>query len=118
MKALQLYVQNRPEALAQTLAGMNDIHRSIRIMLETLFENLPKDVDRSVSEFTVKHIGQVMQALFQSKNVTSHFPNKDSSTQKKHGLKPDRPDFTATTTSAIASLIASCPTLLVATGPS
>lgn len=37
-------------------------------------EYLPKDEDRSISEYeyTVKHIGPVMQAFFESKNVTSH----------------------------------------------
>lgn len=37
-------------------------------------EYLPKDEDRSISEYeyTVKHIGPVMQAFFESKTVTSH----------------------------------------------
>ncbi|KAH7026959.1 hypothetical protein BKA57DRAFT_511706 [Linnemannia elongata] len=90
-------VKDRKDDVAATLVPMNKDHRHIRIMLETLLEYLPKDEDRSISEYeyTVKHIGPVMQAFFESKNVTSHFPNKDSSTQKKLGLKPDRPDFTA-----------------------
>ncbi|KAF9160846.1 hypothetical protein BGX21_002554 [Mortierella sp. AD011] len=98
MKAVRLSIQNRKDDIAQILLPMNRDHRPIRIMLETLLEYLPKEEDRSISEyeFTVKHIGPVMQAFFQSKAVTSHFPNKDSSAQKKLGLRPDRPDFTAT----------------------
>ncbi|KAF9407163.1 hypothetical protein BGZ76_006170, partial [Entomortierella beljakovae] len=84
--------------IATALLPMNKDHRAIHIMLETLLEYLPKDEDRSVSEYeyTVKYIGPVMQAFFKSKTVTSHFPNKDSVMQKRLGLKPNRPDFTAT----------------------
>ncbi|KAK5815553.1 hypothetical protein F5H01DRAFT_191168 [Linnemannia elongata] len=72
MKAVKLCLQDRKDDVAATLVPMNKDHRHIRIMLETLLEYLPKDEDRSISD-----------------------PNKDSSTQKKLGLKPDRPDFTA-----------------------
>ncbi|KAF9343785.1 hypothetical protein BGX26_005202 [Mortierella sp. AD094] len=98
MKAVKLCLQDRKDDVAAALVPMNKDHRPIRIMLETLLEYLPKDEDRSISEYeyTVKHIGPVMQAFFESGTVTSHFPNKDSVTQKKLGLKPDRPDFTAT----------------------
>ncbi|KAF8924597.1 hypothetical protein BGZ58_001629 [Dissophora ornata] len=98
MKAVKLCLQNRKDDVAATLVPMNKHHRPIRIVLETLLEYLPKDEDRLISEYeyTVKYIKPVMQAFFESKTVTSHFPNKDSATQKKLGLRPDRPDFTAT----------------------
>ncbi|KAF9948540.1 hypothetical protein BGZ65_007997, partial [Modicella reniformis] len=98
MKALRLCLQGQRDKIAETLVGMNKNHRPIRIMLETLLEYLPKDEDRSISEYehTVKHIGPVLQAFFESETVTSHFPNKNSTTQKGLGLKPDRPDFTVT----------------------
>ncbi|KAF9993294.1 hypothetical protein BGZ79_002057, partial [Entomortierella chlamydospora] len=96
MKAAKLCLQDRKDDVAAALVPMNKDHRPIRIMLETLLEYLPKDEDRSISEYeyTVKYIGPVMQAFFESRTVTSHFPNKNSVTQKKLGLKPDRPDFT------------------------
>ncbi|KAF9916285.1 hypothetical protein FBU30_001474 [Linnemannia zychae] len=98
MKAVRLCIQNRMEDVAVTLAPLNKDHRPVRIMLETLLEYLPENEDRSISEydFSVKHIGPILQAFFQSKSVTAHFSNKDSATQKKLGLRSDRPDFTVT----------------------
>ncbi|KAF9157261.1 hypothetical protein BGX20_004036 [Mortierella sp. AD010] len=98
MKALRLCLQGRKDKIAETLVGMNKNHRPIRIMLETLLEYLPKDENRCISEYehTVKHIGPVLQAFFESSTVTSHFLNKNSATQKEQGLKPDRPDVIVT----------------------
>ncbi|KAG0334432.1 hypothetical protein BG004_000412 [Podila humilis] len=67
MKAVRLCMQNRMDDVAATLAPLNKDHRPIRIMLETLY-------------------GSMMQTN----------QNKDSTVQKKLGLRADRPDFTVT----------------------
>ncbi|KAG0305450.1 hypothetical protein BGZ98_004118 [Dissophora globulifera] len=45
-------------------------------------------------DFTVKHVGPIVEAFIDSKSVSSRFPKKDCETQKQLKIKPDRPDLT------------------------
>ncbi|KAF9080279.1 hypothetical protein BGX23_002374 [Mortierella sp. AD031] len=82
--------------VGQLLRPLEESHRRIKLLLETRLEYLPLEEVKDLSEmdFTVKHVGPVMEAFIDSKRISSRFPNKDCETQKRQKIKPDRPDLT------------------------
>ncbi|KAG0011164.1 hypothetical protein BGZ81_002365, partial [Podila clonocystis] len=66
-------------------------------MLETLLEYLPlKPVDTiSENSFVTKYVTPIIQAFVDGEVVKSDFPNTESTTQKRQGLKADKPDIRA-----------------------
>ncbi|KAF9276958.1 hypothetical protein BGZ74_003481 [Mortierella antarctica] len=82
--------------VGQLLRPLEENHRRIKLLLETRLEYLSLEEVKDLSEmdFTVKHVGPVMEAFFDSKCISSRFPNKDCETQKRLKIKPDRPDLT------------------------
>ncbi|KAG0208196.1 hypothetical protein B0O80DRAFT_167364 [Mortierella sp. GBAus27b] len=81
--------------VSQLLRPLDENHRRIKLLLETRLEYLPLEEVKDLSEmdFTVKHVGPVMEAFVDSKRASSRFPNKDCETQKRLNIKPDRPDL-------------------------
>ncbi|KAI8595727.1 hypothetical protein EDD21DRAFT_390372 [Dissophora ornata] len=94
MKAVRLYLKRKgSEAEVPSVGG----NKKIRIMLETLLEYLPLKTNNKVSEstFTVKYVGPIIQAYIDCDEVTSDFPNTNSTTQTQQNMKADRPDIRA-----------------------
>ncbi|KAF9120484.1 hypothetical protein BGX30_003140, partial [Mortierella sp. GBA39] len=141
MKAVRLYIKGDKDNAANVLYSLPKKDRKIRLMLETLLEYLPSKPVDSISEntFVTKYIAPIIQAFVDNDITTSDFPNTESTTQKRRGLRADRPDIRAlakkklsaktrglmlleevgtfvvpTTTATIPSLFAMIPTLLVA----
>ncbi|KAF9427888.1 hypothetical protein BGZ94_003939 [Podila epigama] len=90
MQVVRSYLNNKGED-ADTQMGAK---KKVRIMLETLLEYLPLRTDYDVSEstFVVKYIGPIIQAYIDGGDMTSDFPNTDSTTQKAQAMKAHRPD--------------------------
>ncbi|KAF9915938.1 hypothetical protein FBU30_001616 [Linnemannia zychae] len=97
MKAVRLYIKGDKDNAADVLYSLPKKDRKIRLMLETLLEYLPSKPVDSVSEntFITKYIAPIIQAFVDSDITTSDFPNTESTTQKRQGLKADRPDIRA-----------------------
>ncbi|KAG0374472.1 hypothetical protein BGX24_010356, partial [Mortierella sp. AD032] len=97
MKAVRLYIRGEKENASDVLYTLQKKDRKIRLMLETLLEYLPPKPVNSISEntFVTKYVAPIIQAFVDGDVVKSDFPNTESTTQKRQGLKADRPDIRA-----------------------
>ncbi|KAF9345644.1 hypothetical protein BGX26_002908, partial [Mortierella sp. AD094] len=93
VKAVRLRMNNKHEEASEAIGK---VERTIRLLFDNLFESLPDEVDRSVSEdtFTVNYVAPVLNSILRINGRTDvQYPNTESSVQKLQGLKPDRPDI-------------------------
>ncbi|KAG0219255.1 hypothetical protein BGX33_003801 [Mortierella sp. NVP41] len=93
LRAVRLWINGEKDEACETLRALD---RKLRIMFETLLEQLPMKQDRSVSEETlvVNYVSPLLHATLKSDSrFTVHFPNTLSEVQKHQGLKPDKPDI-------------------------
>ncbi|KAF9578962.1 hypothetical protein BGW38_004983, partial [Lunasporangiospora selenospora] len=93
VRAVRLWISNKREEASEVLRGLD---RKLRIMFETLLEQVPMKEDRSVSEetFVVNYVAPILHGVLRTDSRFSlHFPNTASEVQKHQGLKPDRPDI-------------------------
>ncbi|KAG0221949.1 hypothetical protein BGW41_006288 [Actinomortierella wolfii] len=95
MKAVRLYIKGDKDNAADVLYSLPKKDRKIRLMLETLLEYLPSKPAESISEstFVTKYVAPIIQAFMDNDITTSDFPNTESTTQKRQGLRADRPDI-------------------------
>ncbi|KAG0260427.1 hypothetical protein BG011_001898 [Mortierella polycephala] len=93
VKAVRLRMNNKHKEASEAIGK---VERTIRLLFDNLFESLPDEVDRSVSEvtFTVNYVAPVLNSILRIIGRTDvQYPNTESSVQKLQGLKPDRPDI-------------------------
>ncbi|KAF9410503.1 hypothetical protein BGZ76_005512 [Entomortierella beljakovae] len=97
MKAVWLYIKGDMDSAVNALYSLPKKDCKNRLMLETLLEYLPSKPDVSISEstFVTKYIALIIQVFMDSINTTSEFQNSESMTQKRQGLRADRPDIRA-----------------------
>ncbi|KAF8950992.1 hypothetical protein BGZ46_004208 [Entomortierella lignicola] len=78
---------------------LKSLDRKLRIMLETLIEELPMKEDRSISEstFVANYVSPILRGMLGCEKVSVQFPNTSSEAQRELGLKADRPDIIAKT---------------------
>ncbi|KAF9999690.1 hypothetical protein BGZ79_006709 [Entomortierella chlamydospora] len=83
------------EEAYELLYSIGKKDRKIRVMLEALMEYLPRKPNFTISEstFVVKHVAPIVQAIVDNDVIESAFPNTESTTQKRQGIKADRPDI-------------------------
>ncbi|KAG0050424.1 hypothetical protein BGZ83_004800 [Gryganskiella cystojenkinii] len=93
--AIRHCMRGQKGRVSELLRPLEENHRRIQLLLETRLEYLPLEEVKELSEmdFTVKYVGPVMEAFLDSKRAASRFPNKNCATQKRLGMKPDRPDL-------------------------
>ncbi|KAF9979605.1 hypothetical protein BGZ75_009456 [Mortierella antarctica] len=93
--AVRHCLRGQKSRVSQLLRPLEENHRRIKLLLETRLEYLPLEEVKDLSEmdFTVKHVGPVMEAFVDSKRASCRFPNKDCETQKRLNITPDRPDL-------------------------
>ncbi|KAG0078386.1 hypothetical protein BGZ90_005349 [Linnemannia elongata] len=88
-------MNNSPTLAIQELGALQD-HR-LRMLFEHLIMNLPRKEQDMQSEETlvVNNIAPILKTFVNhvEDDIHTHFPNTESTTQKKQGLKADRPDF-------------------------
>ncbi|KAF9085070.1 hypothetical protein BGX27_003553 [Mortierella sp. AM989] len=93
--AVRHCIRGQKGSVSELLRPLEENHRRIQLLLETRLEYLPLEEVKELSEmdFTVKYVGPVMEAFLDSKRASSRFPNKNCSTQKRLGMKPNRSDL-------------------------
>ncbi|KAF8922956.1 hypothetical protein BGZ47_005195, partial [Haplosporangium gracile] len=88
-------MNNNPTLAIQELGALQDYR--LRMLFEHLIMNLPRKEKEIQSEETlvVNNIAPILKAFVNhvDDEIHTHFPNTESTTQKKQGLKADRPDF-------------------------
>ncbi|KAI9240547.1 MAG: hypothetical protein BYD32DRAFT_151745 [Podila humilis] len=93
--AIRLRMKDRVDQALDALCVMTD--RKLHNLFEQFLLNLPKIEDPPSAEETLVNnfISPILRAFLQrtEDNIVAHFPNTDSSTQKKQGVSPDLPDF-------------------------
>ncbi|GJJ74295.1 hypothetical protein EMPS_06653 [Entomortierella parvispora] len=93
--AIRHCMRGQKGRVSEVLRPLGENYRRIQLLLETRLEYLPLEEVKELSEmdFTVKYVGPVMEAFLDSNRAASRFPNKNCLTQKRLGMKPDRPDL-------------------------
>ncbi|ORZ26910.1 hypothetical protein BCR41DRAFT_347050 [Lobosporangium transversale] len=96
MKAVRHCLNSDKDSACTCLKSLD---RKLRIMLETLIEELPIKEDRSISEstFVANYISPILRGMLGCEKVSVQFPNTSSEVQRELGLKADRPDIIAKT---------------------
>ncbi|KAG0371464.1 hypothetical protein BGX24_001629 [Mortierella sp. AD032] len=93
--AIRHKMNNNPMLAIQELGALQDYR--LRMLFEHLIMNLPRKEMEMQSEETlvVNNIAPILKAFVNhvDDEIHTHFPNTESTTQKKQGLKADRPDF-------------------------
>ncbi|KAF9180070.1 hypothetical protein BGZ51_006457 [Haplosporangium sp. Z 767] len=114
MKAVQLYIKGDKDNAADVLYSLpkkdpgvpaaKDLCTFESNPIRNLNSNgnahkssaTPKPIDSiSESTFVTKYIAPIIQAFVDNDITTSDFPNTESTTQKRQGLKADQPDIRA-----------------------
>ncbi|KAI8355367.1 hypothetical protein B0O80DRAFT_41507 [Mortierella sp. GBAus27b] len=93
VKAVRKRISGREEAAAEAIGA---IDRKMRVMFEGLLETLPLEADKSSAEgdFVTRCVHPILTPFLKSSDCVSlQIYNKNSQSQKKQGLKPDRPDI-------------------------
>ncbi|KAF9186253.1 hypothetical protein BGZ50_002582 [Haplosporangium sp. Z 11] len=90
------YKMNEDESSAlDELQGLKD--RKLRMLFEQLIVNLPRKERSGYSEETlvVNFIAPILRTFLHhtKDDIHTHFPNTESDTQKKQGIRADKPDF-------------------------
>ncbi|KAF9945665.1 hypothetical protein BGZ65_010503, partial [Modicella reniformis] len=95
IRAIRLRMNDQVDQALDALCAVTD--RKLRNLLEQFLINLPKVEDPPSAEDTLVNnfVSPILRAFLQrtEDNIVAHFPNTESSTQKKQGVPPDRPDF-------------------------
>ncbi|KAF9996441.1 hypothetical protein BGZ80_007243, partial [Entomortierella chlamydospora] len=79
----------------QELGALQDYR--IRMLFEQLIVNLPRKEQEEQSEETL--VANIVAPILRTflnhvdDDIFTHFPNTESNTQRKQGLKADKPDF-------------------------
>ncbi|KAF9081335.1 hypothetical protein BGX23_000988, partial [Mortierella sp. AD031] len=93
--AIRQKMNNNPTLAIQELGALQDYR--LRMLFEYLIMNLPhKEMEiQSEETLVVNNIAPILKAFVNhvDDEIHTHFPNTESTTQKKQGLKADRPDF-------------------------
>ncbi|KAI1288582.1 hypothetical protein EDD11_009933 [Mortierella claussenii] len=71
--AVRHCMRGQKDLASQLLRPLDENHRRIKLLLETRLEYLPLEEVKDLSEmdFTVKHVGPVMEAFVDSKRASS-----------------------------------------------
>ncbi|KAF9082681.1 hypothetical protein BGX29_003682, partial [Mortierella sp. GBA35] len=93
--AIRHKMNNNPTMAIQELGVLQDYR--LRMLFEHLIMNLPRKEMEMQSEETlvVNNIAPILKTFVNhvDDDIHTHFPNTESTTQKRQGLKADRPDF-------------------------